>query len=74
MKINIQLTQEEMILAKTFSKNHSMNLEDAFKNALFEKIEYEYDTILTEISYKDYLNDEKNSKPISELRKDLDLW
>ncbi|MDU4278844.1 MAG: DUF6290 family protein [Finegoldia magna] len=73
MKINIQLTQEEMILAKTFSKNHSMNLEDAFKNALFEKIEYEYDTILTEISYKDYLNDEKNSKPISELRKDLDL-
>ena len=73
MKINIQLTREEMILAKTYSKNHSMNLEDAFKNALFEKSEDEYDTILAEEAYEDYLNDEKNSKPISELRKDLDL-
>lgn len=73
MKINIQLTQEEMILAKTYSKNHSMNLEEAFKNALFEKIEDEYDAITSEKAYKDYLNDEKNSKPISELWKDLDL-
>lgn len=73
MKINIQLTQEEMILAKTYSKNHSMNLEDAFKNALFEKIEDEYDAITAEKAYEDYLKDEKNSKPISELWKDLDL-
>lgn len=51
MKINIQLTQEEMILAKTYAKNHSMNLEDAFKNALFEKIEDEYDAILAEKAY-----------------------
>lgn len=73
MKINIQLTQEEMILAKTYAKNHSMNLEDALKNALFEKIEDEYDAILAEKAYEDYLKDEKNSKPISELWKDLDL-
>lgn len=73
MKINIQLTQEEMILAKTYSKNHSMNLEDAFKNALFEKIEDEYDAILADKAYEDYLKDEKNSKPIYELGKSLDL-
>ena len=73
MKINIQLSQEEMILAKTYSKNHSMNLEDAFKSALFEKIEDEYDTITAEKAYEDFLKDEKNSKPISELWKDLDL-
>ena len=73
MKINIQLTQEEMILAKTFSKNHSMNLEDAFKNALFEKIEDEYDAITAEKAYEDYLKDGRNSKPISKLWKDLNL-
>ncbi|MDU5960472.1 MAG: DUF6290 family protein [Finegoldia magna] len=73
MKTNIQLTQEEMILAKNYAKNHSMNLEDAFKNALFEKIEDEYDTILAKKAYEDYLKDEKNSKPISELWKSLDL-
>lgn len=73
MKINIQLTQEEMILAKNYAKNHSITLEDAFKNALFEKIEDEYDAILAEKAYEDYLNDEKNSKPISELWKSLDL-
>ena len=73
MKINIQLTQEEMILAKNYANNHSITLEDAFKNALFEKIEDEYDAILAEKAYEDYLKDEKNSKPISELWKDLDL-
>lgn len=73
MKINIQLTQEEMILAKNYAKKHSITLEDAFKNALFEKIEDEYDAILAEKAYEYYLKDEKNSKPISELWKDLDL-
>ena len=73
MKINIQLTQEEMILAKNYAKNHSITLEDAFKNASFEKIEDEYDAILAEKAYEDYLKDEKNSKPISELWKSLDL-
>lgn len=73
MKINIQLTQEEMILTKNYAKNHSITLEDAFKNALFEKIEDEYDAILAEKAYEDYLKDEKNSKPISELWKSLDL-
>lgn len=73
MKINIQLTQEEMILVKTYANNHSIILEDAFKNALFEKIEDEYDAITAEKAYEDYLKDEKNSKPISELWKDLDL-
>ncbi|MDU2383681.1 MAG: DUF6290 family protein [Finegoldia magna] len=73
MKINIQLTQEEMILAKTYAKNHSMNLEDAFKNALFEKIEDEYDAITAEKAYEDYLKDGRNSKPISKLWKDLNL-
>jgi len=73
LKINIQLTQEEMILVKTYANNHSITLEDAFKNALFEKIEDEYDAITAEKAYEDYLKDEKNSKPISELWKDLDL-
>ena len=73
MKINIQITQEEMILAKKNAKNHSITLKDAFKNALFEKIEDEYDAITAEKAYEDYLKDEKNSKPISELWKDLDL-
>ena len=35
MKINIHLTQEEMILAKNYAKNPSITLEDAFKKALF---------------------------------------
>lgn len=73
MKISIQFTQEEMILAKNYAKKHSITLEDAFKNFLFEKIEDEYDAILAEKAYEDYLKDEKNSKPISELWKDLDL-
>ena len=62
-----------MILAKNYAKNHSITLKDAFKNALFEKIEDEYDAITAEKAYEDYLKDGRNSKPISKLWKDLNL-
>lgn len=73
MKINIQLTQEEMTIATNYANNHSITLEDAFKSALFEKIEDEYDAITAEKAYEDYLKDGRNSKPISKLWKDLKL-
>ena len=50
-----------------------MSLGEAFKKALFEKIEDEYDISIADEAYNDYVKSGKKSRPISELWKELDL-
>ena len=54
MSFSIRLTEEERKLADSYAKLHSISLAEAFKKALFEKIEDEYDIIIAEEAYKDY--------------------
>lgn len=42
MEVFIQLTDAELNLAKNYAATHSISLEDAFKQALFDKIKDEY--------------------------------
>ena len=46
---------------------------EAFKNALFEKIEDEYDIAVAAEAYQDYVSNGKKSRPFSELKKELGL-
>lgn len=73
MAFSIRLTEEEKSLAESYAKFHSMSLGEAFKRALFEKIEDEYDITVANEAYNDYVKSENKSKPISELWKELDL-
>ena len=43
MAFSIRLTEEERNLADSYAKLHSMSMGEAFKRALFERIEDEYD-------------------------------
>ena len=43
MAFSIRLTEDEKRLADSYAKMHSMSIGEAFKRALFEKIEDEYD-------------------------------
>ncbi len=43
MSFSIRLTDQEKQLADSYAKLHSISLGEAFKRALFEKIEDEYD-------------------------------
>ena len=47
-----------------------MSLEQAFKSALFEKIEDEYDINLAEEAYKEFVENGKIGRPIEELWKE----
>ena len=49
------------------------SLSEAFKRALFEKIEEEYDIAVAEEAYNDYVADERKSRPVDELWKECDL-
>ncbi len=73
MSFSIRLTTQEKALAESYAKLHDMSVGEAFKRALFEKIEEEYDVALAKEAYEEYVKDGKKSTPISELWKELDL-
>ena len=73
MAFSIRLTDDERRLADSYAKMHSMSVGEAFKRALFEKIEDEYDLTVYEEAYKEYVDSGMKSSPIEELWKELDL-
>lgn len=73
MSFSIRLSEEERALAESYAEMHSISLGEAFKKALFEKIEDEYDLRVAEEAYAEYKRDGRKSKPINELWKELDL-
>ena len=73
MSFCIRLTTEEKNLAESYARIHAISLGEAFKQALFEKIEDEYDLTVAQEAYDEYVNDGRKSRPISELWKELDL-
>ena len=73
MAFSIRLTEAERVIANSYAKLHAVSLGEAFKNALFEKIEDEYDIAVAAEAYQDYVSDGKKSRPFSELKKELGL-
>ena len=73
MAFSIRLTENEKRLADSYAKMHSMSIGEAFKRALFEKIEDEYDIAVYEEAYKEYVDSGMKSAPIEELWTELDL-
>jgi len=73
MSFSIRLSVEEKQLAESYAKLHALSLGEAFKKALFEKIEDEYDITIAEEAHEEYVNCGQKSRPISELWKELDL-
>lgn len=73
MAFSIRLTEDERLLAESYARLHSISLSEAFKKALFDKIEDEYDLVAGQEAYEEYLADQKKSRPISELWRECDL-
>lgn len=73
MAFSIRLTEEEKRLADSYAKLHSMSLGEAFKKALFEKIEEEFDAAVADEAFAEYLADGRKSRPLSELKKELGM-
>ena len=73
MAFSIRLTEQEKQIADSYARLHSVSLGEAFKQALFEKIEDEYDIAVYEEAHKEYEENENKSRPIEELWQELDL-
>ena len=55
MSFSIRLTDTERALAESYAKLHALSRAEAFKRALFEKIEDEYDIALADEAYEEHL-------------------
>lgn len=73
MAFSIRMTEEERSLVDSYAKLHSMTVGEAFKRALFDKIEEEYDIAIADEAYAEYVENGKESRPIGELWKELGL-
>lgn len=73
MAFSIRLTDEEKKLADSYARLHAISLGEAFKKALFERIEDEYDLTVADEAHREYVADGKKSRPIEELWKECDL-
>lgn len=72
MAFSIRLTEEERNLANSYAKLHSLSMGEAFKRALFEKIEDEYDIIVADEAFKEYLDSGCKSTPVADFWRELD--
>lgn len=73
MSFSIRLTNEERALAESYANLHALSLGEAFKRALFEQIEDDYDITIADEAYKEYIESGKKSRPISDLWKECNL-
>ena len=72
MAFSIRLTEQEKKLAESYARLHSLSLGEAFKRALFEKIEDEYDISVYEEAYDEYVKGGCKSTPVEDFWKELD--
>ena len=59
MSFSIRLSAEERSLAESYARLHSMSVGEAFKRALFQQIEDEYDISVADKAYREYLANPK---------------
>ncbi len=72
MSFSIRLNAQEKALAESYARLHSLSLGEAFKQALFERIEDEYDIAIADEAHHEYLKNPKTYTH-SEARELLDL-
>ncbi|MCD7770866.1 MAG: DUF6290 family protein [Oscillospiraceae bacterium] len=72
MTFSIRLSESEKNLAESYARLHSVSMGEAFKRALFEKIEDEYDVVVAEEAYSEYQKDPK-TYTLDEVRKSLGI-
>ena len=71
MSFSIRLNDNERRLAESYAAMHAMSVGEAFKRALFEKIEDEYDIAVADAAYAEYIKSGEKSRTIEELFKEL---
>lgn len=72
MPLSIRLSEDERQLVNSYAKIHAISVAEAFKRALFERIEDEFDIALADEAYQDYLDSGCKSTSVADFWRELD--
>lgn len=72
MPLSIRLSEDERLLVNSYAKLHSISVAEAFKRALFEKIEDEFDIALADEAYNDYIDSGCKATSAADFWRELD--
>lgn len=72
MTFSIRLTADEKALAESYARVHAISMGEAFKRALFERIEDEYDIKVADDAYREYVASGCKSTPAEDFWRELD--
>lgn len=72
MPLSIRLSEDERQLVDSYAKIHAISVAEAFKRALFEKIEDEFDIALADEAYQDYLDSDCKTTSVADFWRELD--
>ncbi len=73
MAISVRLSKDEENLIKRYAEFHGLTVSELIRNSIYDKIEEQYELKLFEEAYDEYEKDNKKSRPIEELWKELEL-
>ena len=73
MIVSIRMSEKEKELVNSYAKSHGWSISEAIKRAIFEAIEDEYDAVLAEKAYKEYLEHPEDVVSHEDIKKELGL-
>lgn len=73
MTISLRLNDNDSDLIKAYADMNGLSMSELFRKAVMERIEDEFDLKLYETRMEEYITSGKESRPIDELWKELDL-
>ncbi len=73
MIVSIRMSEKEKELVNSYAKSHGWTISEAIKRAIFEAIEDEYDAVLAEKAYKEYLKHPEDVVSHEDIKKELGL-
>ncbi len=72
MSISIRMTEKEKQIVREYSKLNGLSVSEVMRQAIFEKIEDEYDVLIIEEAVTEYEKEPK-SYSLEEVKKILDV-
>ncbi len=72
MTVSVNLKAEDKQLFTSYAESHGLSLSELFRIAVMEKIEDEYDIVVADAAYQEYLKDSKTYSH-EEVKKMLEL-
>ena len=72
MTISLRLSNEDTMLFKKYAEMNGISVSELVRQSVLERIEDEYDIVVAEEAYKEYVDSGCKSTPVADFWRELD--